>query len=793
MIIFNLILSVNSVKYMIYILRYFMKLLLFFILILSLHANEKVSLQLKWLHQFQFAGYYAAKEKGFYEDLGLDVEIRQRDLSKDNIEQVIDGEAEYGIADSVLHLYKANNKPVVIVTPIFQHSPNTIITLKSSGIDSPYKLEGKRFTFYKKDSDAFNILFMLQNLHINIDMQRERDKVTYEQLINLDTDAYTGYLTNEPFYFKQKGIDINIINPSNYGLDMYGDILFTNTKEAKKHPARVIKFKEASLKGWQYALEHKEEMIKIIKSKYAKDKSVEHLRYEADAIEEIIQYKSIPLGTLDKGRIRYTIETFKQNHLINNNIDINEYIFQPFMQDENIKKSSIFSQKEQNYLSRKKNITMCIDPDWLPFEKMENGKHIGLSAEYFKLFEKEIGIPITLLPTKTWSESLKAGQERKCDIFSLVMPTKKRRKFLDFTAPYFETPLVIVTTLDEFFIDDITSIIDKKIAIIKGYSYGEILKEKYPKMKFVEVQNIKEGLQKVVDKELFGFIGTFASAGYNIQMNHIGELKIAGKFDDKWSLSIGVRNDEPILRSIFNKAISQVSTEEKQEFLTKWISVNYDKKVDYTLILASIAGIVFLFISILFIVLRVNSKLKKEIKIRKETEKKLQEISITDELTTLYNRRYFNEIFPRLINSAKRENLNICFAVMDIDYFKAYNDTYGHVSGDNALKSVALSLKRSLSRADDYCFRLGGEEFGILFKGLNKEQSIELIERVKQDIENLKIVHEKSSVNKYLTASFGLIITDAKSVEDEKELYKEADALLYKAKENGRNKVCVNI
>ena len=96
--------------------------ILFFTLSISLFANEKVVLQLKWLHQFQFAGYYAAKEKGFYEELGLDVEIRERNRDKNNIEQVINREAQYGVSDSVLLLYKAKKEPITIVTPIFQHS-----------------------------------------------------------------------------------------------------------------------------------------------------------------------------------------------------------------------------------------------------------------------------------------------------------------------------------------------------------------------------------------------------------------------------------------------------------------------------------------------------------------------------------------------------------------------------------------------------------------------------------------------------------------------------------------------
>lgn len=770
--------------------------ILFFTISASLLANEKVVLQLKWLHQFQFAGYYAAKEKGFYEEVGLDVEIRQRDKSKNNIEQVINGEAEYGIADSVLLLYKSKKEPLIIVTPIFQHSPNVILTLKSSGIDSPYKLNDKELLFYKKDADGFGILAMLEHIDVAPQLHRAQDKENYTSLINHKVDAYAGYLTNEPFYFKEKGLDINIINPVNYGLDLYGDMLFTNLQEAKNHPKRVEKFKEATIKGWYYALEHKEEIIKLIKDKYAKDKSIEHLRYEAVAIEEIMQHKSIPIGTLDKGRIKYTLQVYKKHGLIENEIHVDDYIFEPFdpnkIQNEKLQKNKILSDEEIDYLKKKKAIKMCIDPDWMPFEKNENGKHIGMSAEYIKIIEKEIGTPIKMIPTKTWSESLKLGIERKCDIFSLVMPTKERKKYLNFTKPYLQIPLVIVTKIDEFFINDISKIVDKKIGIIKDYAYASILRERYPKMNIIEVQNIKEGLEQVKESKLFGLIGTLATTGYHIQNEYIGQLKIAGKFDEKWELGVGVRNDEPILKNIFDKAIEQISTDKQQEIVNKWISVNYDKNVNYKPILQWVGGIALLFISILLIILRINRKLNLEIRSRKETEKRLQELSITDELTTLYNRRYFNEMFPKLINSAKRENSTICFAIMDVDYFKAYNDTYGHISGDEALINISASLKSSLTRADDYCFRLGGEEFGILFKGLTKEQATKLIERVKQNIQDLKIKHEKNSASKYVSVSFGLIVQDAALVKDENELYKEADDLLYEAKGNGRNKVCVN-
>lgn len=139
-----------------------MRLLLILSLIsFSLFAVEKISLQLKWHHQFQFAGYYAALEKGFFRDEGLEVELKDRDVAQNNVEQVLQGESQYGIADSVLFLYQAQKSPIVIIAPIFQHSPNVLLTLKSSGINSPYKLIGKRVAFYPNDADGLPILAMM--------------------------------------------------------------------------------------------------------------------------------------------------------------------------------------------------------------------------------------------------------------------------------------------------------------------------------------------------------------------------------------------------------------------------------------------------------------------------------------------------------------------------------------------------------------------------------------------------------------------------------------------------------
>ncbi len=172
--------------------------------------------------------------------------------------------------------------------------------------------------------------------------------------------------------------------------------------------------------------------------------------------------------------------------------------------------------------------------------------------------------------------------------------------------------------------------------------------------------------------------------------------------------------------------------------------------------------------------------------------KMLETISITDGLTDILNRRYFNEISPKILDSAKREDKFISFAMLDIDYFKRYNDTYGHHMGDDVLIRVAKVLKDSVHRADDYCFRLGGEEFGLLFNTNSKENAIVFVEKIRKNIENLHIEHKKNSCSDFLTASFGLIVEKANKIKDIDTLYRDTDNLLYKAKDSGRNRVVNN-
>ena len=174
-------------------------------------------------------------------------------------------------------------------------------------------------------------------------------------------------------------------------------------------------------------------------------------------------------------------------------------------------------------------------------------------------------------------------------------------------------------------------------------------------------------------------------------------------------------------------------------------------------------------------------------------KKRAEQLSVTDELTSLYNRRQFNNLFPQEMTRAEREKKTFALMIIDVDYFKPYNDNYGHQQGDNVLQLVAGTLKASLRRASDFVFRIGGEEFAVVVTVDTDEQAYALAEKLRGAVEGLKIEHEHSRVSAYVTVSIGLKTHDAAEGQPgETELiYRLADDALYQAKKNGRNQVAM--
>ncbi|MDX1342106.1 MAG: ABC transporter substrate-binding protein, partial [Reinekea sp.] len=224
-------------------------------------GTETVTLQLKWKHQFQFAGYYAAQQLGYYQAEGFDVKFREITPGRSVFDEVIDGTATFGIADASIVLQRLNGRPVVILTTVFQHSPLVFLTRSEDDILSPYELRGKRVMFQRNDNDA-SLIAMLTTLGITEDQYTwVPSSYNSRALLDDNIDAMSGYRTNEPFIYDKLDQPVRLLDPINYGIDFYGDLLFARQDYVEQFPQRAKAFAEASLKGWQYTVEHPQQVV----------------------------------------------------------------------------------------------------------------------------------------------------------------------------------------------------------------------------------------------------------------------------------------------------------------------------------------------------------------------------------------------------------------------------------------------------------------------------------------------------------------------------------------------------
>ncbi len=300
--------------------------------------EKEYTLYLKWFHQFQFAGYYAADLKGFFEDEGLHIHIKERDPQITTIDEVVSGRAEFGVSDTSLIAARLNGSPVVLLAPIFQHSPMVLISLSEKGLRDPRDLIGKR-VMYQQDIDDALIISTLNALNVKeSDINYVPHSFDNMALVKDQTDAMSAYITNQPFLYKEKNIPINIINPLNYGVDFYGDNIFTSEEFAKQHPEDVNAFVRASLKGWKYALDHPQEIIDYILKDLNKtgNKSNASLQYEAEMTKSMIKPDLIELGHTNKNRFNHIADIYKERGRTSKDATLDGFFIEDYIESKSI-------------------------------------------------------------------------------------------------------------------------------------------------------------------------------------------------------------------------------------------------------------------------------------------------------------------------------------------------------------------------------------------------------------------------------------------------------------------------
>lgn len=295
------------------------------------HALDKVHLQLKHTHQFQFAGYYAALEKGYYRDVGLDVRISEGKDGGEPERRVIDGSADYGVGSSSILLARHAGKPLVVLGVVLQHSPYVLLVRKRDDSPDIADIRGKRVmigSLTDELTQADELIAYLKKEGIPVSsLVRVEHTYNIDDLVKGKVDAMSAYVTNEPDYLDRLGFLYDIYSPRAAGIDFYGDNLFTSEKELKSNPERVKAFRAASMKGWAYAMANHEEIADLILSKYTRRNDRQHLLFEARQMVPLVQPVLVEIGYMNPDRWRHIANIYAELGMLPKNVSFDGFLY----------------------------------------------------------------------------------------------------------------------------------------------------------------------------------------------------------------------------------------------------------------------------------------------------------------------------------------------------------------------------------------------------------------------------------------------------------------------------------
>ena len=551
---------------------------------------DHISLQLHWKYEFEFAGFIAAKEKGFYKDAGLDVTFKEYKNGVNVINDVVSGKSTYGIYNSSTLIEYLKGVPVVLVASFFKRSALVLIT--KPDIKSPKDLIGKKVMCASKLDMKLNFAPYFKGYGVGL------NSFTYiPQTFNVKAfaegkvDAMTAYISDQPYKLNKLGVKYNILNPSNENLFTLQEELFTSKKEAQNHPQRVEAFKEASIRGWEYALSHKKELVDIIHKKYAPNISKDALVYEANAIDKLILPYIYDIGSIDVNFLHKQMHLFQKTYHIGSKRSLKDFIFKP--QRNPLK----FTKQERKYIRNHHKISMCINYDFLPVGGMENGKYVGIMADIYQMISQKTGLKFTPVVSNSEEDLLKHLKNEKCQLVSITAKQINNLKSIKTTTPITATYFTLLSKLDKSFIHSPIDL-KGKLLVVQRRSYKNYLQYYYPYLN-IEVENDKNKmLEKVLKNRVYAIVDIDEKADYFIDKYGYGKLKINGFLakDHLLQASIGVQKDNPLLYSIMQKTLDSIAESKIQSIIDGWRLTRYHKVVDYTLVIGIVIvmGIIFL-------------------------------------------------------------------------------------------------------------------------------------------------------------------------------------------------------
>ena len=542
---------------------------LFFLITFSYAEMSTVTLQLQWKHQFQFAGYYMAKEKGYYKDVNLNVKLLEYNIGTNNLHNVLSGKINYSTGRSSLIVERSKGKKVVLLASILQSSPLAIVSKKSSNIDTIKKFQHKHFSITNDEAEASLYPILLsKNVSRNlIIMNKSKTKV--DDFINNKTDLITLYTSNQEYTLIKKGIEYNIFHPKDYGFEFYDDLLYTSQNELDQHKKRTIDFTNASLLGWNYAFNHIEETVDLILKKYnTQNKTKDELLYEANVLKKLAYDNNKKLGDIDKNKIQRIFDIYNIMGLTQSNIDTDAFIL-----DLQNYKTALTAQ-EKNYLQEHPFIKVHNEYTWPPYNFNENGKPSGYSIDYMNLIAQKLNIDVKYVQEDSWSKFIDKFKENKIDVMLNIVQNKQREKYMSFTEPYAISTKSIFT--NDTNIETFDDLKDKIVSVQKDSFSHQYFTKKYPNVELYLANNALDSIISVINGKADAVIENFAVVNYILQKNSLS-IKYTKISEDpmmRSDLHIATLTENKILRDILQKGMDKITVSEKTALQNKWLGTN---------------------------------------------------------------------------------------------------------------------------------------------------------------------------------------------------------------------------
>jgi len=608
-------------------------LFILFLLSVTLFAHaaekelEKVSLQLHWKYQFEFAGFIAAKEKDFYKEAGLDVELREYTYGLDIEEEVLSGRANYGIYNSLTLIDYLKGKEIVLLASYFKRAALVLIT--TPDIHSPKDLIGKKVMASTKEDFELNFGEYFKGYGVTVD-DVELVPHTYkvDKFVSGEVSAMTAFISNQPYILDRMDVKYNILDPSDDNLFIMQLELFTSQRELIKHTKRTQAFIDASKRGWEYALTHKKELAEIIHEKYNKGLSVEDLEKEAEGIQRLILPYTYEIGSIDTNFLKKQKELFERKYgLFGRELD--EYVYEPAHL-----KNLDLTEEEKQYIQQHKNIKVCTNYDLFPIDGYQNGHMTGEMASVYQIISDMTGLNFVGVPSTSEKNLHENLQNNKCQMLSIVVTESRNFPTLNKTKPFSSTSFALLSKLEQSFVDDPQKL-KGKILLTQKESLRDYLKYLYPYLNIKVEYDKNKMIRDVLYGKAYAIIAVDEQADYIIDQYGYGKLKINGFLAKKHPVhgSIGIQKNEPVLKSIIEKALAKIPEQKIENIINSWRINRYKSTLDYSLTFKVIFVMVVIFLIMMYYQRKLrnfNKELEKQVN---EKTKELREINESLEAT----------------------------------------------------------------------------------------------------------------------------------------------------------------